>query len=46
MAGDCPASMPYEGIKGVSLTLNYDSIPEAERAFKALSEGGQYRRNV
>ena len=41
MAGDCPTTMPYEGIKGVSLTLNYDTIPEAERAFKALSEGGR-----
>ena len=40
MAGDCPATMPYEGIKGVSLTLNYDTIAEAERAFKALAEGG------
>ena len=40
MAGDCPTTVPYEGIKGVSLTLNYDTIPEAERAFKALSEGG------
>ncbi len=41
MAGDCPATMPYEGIKGVSLTLNYDTIAEAERAFKALSDGGK-----
>ena len=41
MAGDCPTSMPYEGIKGVSLTLNYDTTQEAERVFRALSEGGQ-----
>ena len=40
MAGDCPTNVSYEGIKGVSLTLNYDTITEAERAFKALSEGG------
>lgn len=40
MAGDCPTTMPYEGIKGVSITLNYDTIPEAEHAFKARSEGG------
>lgn len=40
MAGDCPGTMPYEGIKGVSLTLNYDAISEAERAFQALAEGG------
>jgi PhnB protein len=41
MAGDCPSAVPYEGIKGVSLALNYDSIAEAERAFTALSEGGE-----
>ncbi len=39
MAGDCPTHMPYEGIKGVSLALNYDTVAEAERAFKALSDG-------
>lgn len=39
-AGDCPQNMPYEGIKGMSLTLNYDSISEAERAFNALADGG------
>ena len=38
--GDCPQSMPYEGIKGVSLTLNYDSVEQAQRVFGALSEGG------
>ena len=40
MAGDCPTHLPYEGIKGVAFALNYDAIPEAERAFRALSEGG------
>ena len=40
MAGDCPKTMPYDGIRGVSITLNYDTVAEAERAFKALSEGG------
>lgn len=39
-AGDCPQHLPYEGIKGMSLTLNYDSISEAERAFNALADGG------
>ncbi len=38
--GDCPGSMPYEGIKGVSLTLNYDTVEEAQRVFDGLSEGG------
>jgi PhnB protein len=41
MAGDCPGGMPYEGIKGVSLTLNYDTVREAQRAFSALAEGGR-----
>lgn len=40
-AGDCPPQMPYEGIKGVSLTLNYETVAEAERVFKALSDGGK-----
>jgi PhnB protein len=40
MAGDCPPNMPYEGIKGVSIALNYDLVAEAERAFKALGENG------
>lgn len=39
-AGDCPQHLPYEGIKGMSLTLNYDSISEAEQAFNALADGG------
>jgi PhnB protein len=40
-AGDAPEHMPYEGIKGVSITLNYDTIPEAEKVFNALAAGGQ-----
>ena len=40
-AGDAPEHMPYEGIKGVSITLNYDTIPEAQKVFSALAEGGQ-----
>jgi PhnB protein len=39
-AGDCPRSMPYEGIKGMSLTLNYDTVEQAQHAFDGLSEGG------
>ena len=38
--GDCPGEMPYEGIKGVSLTLNYGTIEDAQRVFAGLSEGG------
>lgn len=40
MAGDATAGMPYEGIKGVSMTLNYDTPAEAQRVFAALAEGG------
>lgn len=40
-AGDAPQGMPYEGIKGVSLTLNYDTVEQAQRVFHALADGGQ-----
>lgn len=40
-AGDAPAHMPYEGIKGVSITLNYDIVAEAQKVFNALAAGGQ-----
>jgi PhnB protein len=40
-AGDCPSGMPYEGIKGVSIAVDYDTVEAAQRVFAALSEGGQ-----
>ena len=40
-AGDAPGHIPYEGIKGITLALNYDSVEEAESIFSALSQGGQ-----
>lgn len=40
-AGDAPQNMPYEGIKGVSITLNYKTIAEATKVFNALADGGQ-----
>lgn len=40
-AGDCPPQVPYQGIHGISIALNYDTVPQAERAFKALAEGGK-----
>ncbi len=40
-AGDSPEHMPYEGIKGVSITVDYATVAEAERVFAALSAGGQ-----
>ncbi len=40
-AGDAPANMPYQGMHGVSLTLNYDSVAEARKIFDRLAEGGK-----
>lgn len=40
-AGDTPPGMPYEGVKGVMLALQYDTIDKAHSAFHALSQGGQ-----
>ncbi len=39
-AGDCPPHLPFEGVKGVNITLNYDSVDEAESIFNKLAEGG------
>jgi PhnB protein len=39
--GDAPGHVPYGGIKGVSVTLNYGTTAQAEAAFAALAEGGQ-----
>ncbi|CAN5893905.1 VOC family protein [soil metagenome] len=40
-AGDVPPGMPYDGIKGVMLALQYDTIDHAHSVFDALSQGGQ-----
>ena len=40
-AGDAPANMPYEGIKGVSIAVDYATVAEAEKVFAALAAGGQ-----
>src|SRR5216683_3223761 len=40
-AGDTPPGMPYEGMKGVMLAIQYDTIDQAHGAFHALSQGGQ-----
>jgi PhnB protein len=40
-AGDAPVQVPYEGVKGVSLTLNYDTADEARAVFDKLAAGGQ-----
>ena len=40
-AGDTPPGMPFEGMKGVMLALQYDTIDQAHGVFQALSQGGQ-----
>ena len=40
-AGDAPAHVPYEGIKGVSLAVDYDTVEQAEKVFDARAAGGQ-----
>ena len=40
-AGDAPANVPYEGIKGVSITVDYDAVAQAQKVFDALAAGGQ-----
>jgi PhnB protein len=40
-AGDSPPGMPYQGIHGVSIALNYDSGAQADRVFNALADGGK-----
>jgi PhnB protein len=40
-AGDCPPGMPYQGIHGASITLNYDAVAQAERVFNAMADGGK-----
>jgi len=39
-AGDCPPQMPYAGIQGVGITLNFDTGAQATTVFNALAEGG------
>ena len=36
-----PPGMPYQGIHGVSIALNYDAVARAERVFNALADGGK-----
>ncbi|MCA9152498.1 MAG: VOC family protein [Planctomycetales bacterium] len=40
-AGDAPAHIPFEGMRGCMVTLNYDTVEEAEAIFDALAAGGQ-----
>jgi PhnB protein len=38
---DTPPHIPYEGIKGVTVALNFSSVEEAETVFANLAEGGK-----
>jgi PhnB protein len=40
-AGDVPPGTPYQGIHGVSITLNYDTVAQAQQVFEALADGGK-----
>lgn len=40
MASDTTPQYPHEGIKGCSISLNVDSVAEAERIFNALADRG------
>ncbi|HEY3783471.1 MAG TPA: VOC family protein [Fimbriimonadaceae bacterium] len=37
---DTPSFIPYTDISGITLTLNYPTVEEGEKAFRALCEGG------
>jgi PhnB protein len=39
-AGDAPPGMPFDGMKGVMLALQYDTVAQAEAVFNALAKGG------
>jgi PhnB protein len=40
-AGDVPSGVPFDGIKGIMLALQYDTVDQAHKTFHALSQGGQ-----
>jgi PhnB protein len=41
MAGDTPPGVPFEGMKGVMMTLSYDKVADAQRVFAAFADGGK-----
>ncbi len=40
-AGDAPPGMPFDGMKGVMLALQYDTVAQAETIFRTLGNGGK-----
>jgi PhnB protein len=41
MASDAMAGDKYEGLKGFSMSLSFDTVEEGQRIFKALGAGGK-----
>jgi len=41
MAGDSLVGQPYDGMKGITMTLSYPTVAEAQRVFDALSASGK-----
>ena len=39
--GDCPPHMPYPGIHGACVTLNYNTVAEGEAVFNTFADGGR-----
>ena len=46
MASDSTPQCPYEGIKGCSISLQVDNVPEAERLYAALSAQGSVQMEL
>jgi PhnB protein len=40
-AGDVPPGMPFDGIKGIMIAVQFDTVDQARNAFEALSQGGR-----
>ncbi len=40
-AGDAPTHMEYKGMRGFSITLNFDTVEEAESIFNTFADGGK-----
>src|SRR3989338_8251648 len=41
MGSDIQPGFPHQGVKGCAVSLNVESIAEAERTFQALAENGR-----
>ena len=46
MGADAVPGHPYEGIKGITLALDYPTVAEAHATFAALAEGGSVRMPI